>query len=290
MKYFRILIVLLLLTVTAVPVLGAEMKPVEATVYSSDKLPIRYEYMGEGEPALVFIHCWCCDRTYWKKQFPYFAQKNKCVVLDLGGHGESGVTRKDWTLEGFAKDVIAVIDRLELKKVILIGHSMGGPVAVKIATLIPDKVLGVIGVDTIGNVEQKWAKEQFDQFIGGMTANFPQFTEGFVRGMMFQPDADPKLVDWIAKNMSEGPAEVGIGAMESMYKLDLAAMVETIKVPVYVVNADKFPINEEINKRHIANFKARILPGTGHFLHMEKPVEFNKLLEATINDIISFKK
>src|SRR4030042_2442379 len=60
------------------------------TAISSDGIPISYEVRGKGEPALIFVHGWCCDRSYWNEQLPHFAQKYKVVSVDLAGHGESG--------------------------------------------------------------------------------------------------------------------------------------------------------------------------------------------------------
>jgi len=77
-----------------------------------------HEVRGEGEPALVFIHGWCCDRTYWEAQLPYFAQKYKVVTIDLAGHGESGLDRKAWTMKAFGEDVAAVVEKLGFYKTI----------------------------------------------------------------------------------------------------------------------------------------------------------------------------
>ena len=94
-------------------------------VLSSDNVPIYYEVQGDGEPALVFIHGWCCDRSYWREQMGEFAQQYKVVTVDLAGHGESGLDRKAWTMSAFGEDVVAVVESLGLDKVVLIGHSMG---------------------------------------------------------------------------------------------------------------------------------------------------------------------
>ena len=65
---------------------------------SADGVSIAYEVRGAGKPALVFVHGWCCERTYWEEQLPQFADKYKIVAIDLAGHGESGLDRKEWTM------------------------------------------------------------------------------------------------------------------------------------------------------------------------------------------------
>lgn len=266
-----------------------EAKPLTGTTVSADGVNINYQVYGTGEPALVFVHCWCCDHTYWDNQVPYFSKKYKVVTIDLAGHGDSGLNREKWTLQAYAQDVAAVIKKLDLKKVILIGHSMGGPVSAETALLIPDRLLGLVGVDTFNNIETKYSPEQIQMFIAPLKADFVKGTQNFIRTFMFYPDADPALVDKIAKDMSSAPANVGLGSMEDMFSTDISAVFDKIKVPVFCVNADKFPVNEEAAKRHTVAFKVRILSKVGHFLHMEKPAEFNKLLDETLEDLIKSK-
>ena len=98
-----------------------------------DGVDIHYEAMGSGSPTLVFIHGWNCDRHYWSGQLSYFAEQHQVVAIDLAGHGESGLQRTEWTIGQFGADVASVADQLALDDVILVGHSMGGPVALEAA-------------------------------------------------------------------------------------------------------------------------------------------------------------
>jgi hypothetical protein len=100
---------------------------VEGTAASSDGVPIRYWATGGGEPALVFVHAWTCDHHVWDAQVAHFAGQHRTVTPDLAGHGASGRGRRDWTVEAFGEDVRAVVEALDLRRVVLVGHSMGGP-------------------------------------------------------------------------------------------------------------------------------------------------------------------
>src|SRR5207249_632714 len=115
-----------------------------------DGIRIVYEVQGEGRPgtpALVFIHGWSCDRSYWKGQLEPFSQRFKVVAIDLAGHGESGLGRDAWTIAAFGGDVAAVVQKLGLERVILIGHSMGGHVTAEAARRLPGRVAGLVWVD-----------------------------------------------------------------------------------------------------------------------------------------------
>jgi pimeloyl-ACP methyl ester carboxylesterase len=122
----RTIIAVILLTLGAVTPADAQGGSRKVDVVPSvDGVTIAYEVAGQGTPALVFVHGWSCDRSYWAGQLEAFSRDFTVVAPDLGGHGESGLDRKAWTIKSFGGDVATVVERLDLKQVILIGHSMG---------------------------------------------------------------------------------------------------------------------------------------------------------------------
>lgn len=106
-----------------------------------------FEAAGSGSPAIVFVHGWSCNRTYWRSQVATFAETNRVVAVDLAGHGESGAGRPDWTMRAFGDDVAAIMDAEELRDAVLVGHSMGGDVIVEAALAVPDRVRALVWVD-----------------------------------------------------------------------------------------------------------------------------------------------
>ena len=267
-------------------VVAAAVPAAPLSVLAPDSVAIRYAVTGSGEPALVFVHCWCCDRSYWKDQVPYFAKTHRVITLDLAGHGESGMGRKEYTIQSFGGDVAAVVNALDVKRVILIGHSMGGEVSLEAARLLGDRVIGVIGVDTFQDFSERATPEQAEQFLGAFRANFPGVTAQFVRSM-FPASADSALVTRVSEDMAAEPAEVGIGAMKSLLGYDAKPTLAALTIPIRAVSSDKWPTNVEGNRAAAKSFEVRILPGHGHFLHMEDPVDFNSALEETIGKIVS---
>ena len=204
-------------------------------VKSADGVSVAYQVKGSGSPALVFFHGWSCDKSYWEPQTSHFSKKHKVVTVDLGGHGESGLERENWTVDAFAADVAAVVNKLDLKKVVLIGHSMGGPVVVEAARLMPDRVIGVVGVDTFGDIDRKRMPPPTEDRLARFRSNFVETTREMVKSM-FLETSDPKLVEKIVLDMSSAPPKVGIGAMKGMSDYDLPGTFEKIKVPVYGVS------------------------------------------------------
>jgi pimeloyl-ACP methyl ester carboxylesterase len=134
-------------------------------VLSTDGTPICYEVHGAGAPALVFVHGWSCDRSYWSPQVRHFAVRHQVVAVDLAGHGESGVGRQAWTMPAFGEDVTAVVERLRLESVVMIGHSMGGDVIVEAALDLSRRVAGLVLVDVYSSFEDPSTHEEIQEFI-----------------------------------------------------------------------------------------------------------------------------
>lgn len=262
------------------------------TAVSADGVQIRYELRGNGEPTLIFVHGWCCDRSYWREQLPYFAQNHRVVAIDLAGHGESGLNRKAWTLDAFGDDVAAVAAKLSLKQVVLIGHSMGGSVIVKAAPKVPRQVLGLVTVDQFYNLEEQHTQEEMDNFIAPFRVNFREAVSNWVR-TVFTPKSDPKLVEWVVAHMSTRPPEVGLGAATEpdgeiafVFNIDncLIQALQKVEAPLVFINSDLQPTAEEINKRYPPFSNAKIVRGVGHFVMMEAPAVFNGFLESSIEE------
>lgn len=257
---------------------------------SFDDVLISYESCGNGSVSLVFVHGWSCDSRYWREQIPFFKEKYKVVTVDLAGHGHSGTSRVHYKMKSFGHDVKAVVDAIKAEKVILIGHSMGGAVIAEAARFMPNRVIGLVGVDTLMNVGHPLTDEELDKMVEPFENDFQTHTRSFVREM-FVSGSDPGLIQWIEQDLSAAPSHIGISAFREylgQYVTGEAASVfEAIKVPVHCVNADLWPTNVETNRRHMKSYDVSIMKNVSHFLMLEKPDEFNKLLGETIERILS---
>lgn len=261
-----------------------EAGPVEGIVRSADGVPIHYRVEGTGSPALVFVHGWSCDGTYWEDQMTQFATSHRVVAIDLGGHGRSGTGREAWTMEAYGADVVAVLAELRIENAVLVGHSMGGPVIVEAALAAPNRVRGLVGVDNFQFLKWNVTKEQIDGWLTGYRADFAGTTEGWVRSM-FAEDADAALVDRVAKDMAASPPEVGIGALENTLLWWLERGEERIRklsVPLRCINSDKNPTDTTALAAAVPGYHLDLMPGRGHFVMLEDPATFNALLENSV--------
>ena len=257
--------------------------PVDGTVRSADGLPIHYHAEGRGAPALLFVHGWSCDGSYWVDQLSHFAKSHRVVTVDLAGHGESGAGRIEWTMEAFAADVKAVMDELAMNDVVLIGHSMGGAVIVEAALSMPNRVRGLVGVDNFHTPALTLTQDQVDRFIGRFRHDFSTFTDGWVRSM-FSENADPYLVSEVAEDMAAAPPDAAIGAMSEFLPWlinEAEGALGDLPVPIKCINSDKTVTEVEALSAIVDGYEVRLMPGNGHFLFREDPATFNALLEET---------
>jgi pimeloyl-ACP methyl ester carboxylesterase len=254
-------------------------------VSSFDGVPIAYTVVGEGDGALLFIHGWACHRYYWASQLYDFADTHKVVAVDLAGHGDSGSDRAEWTLPSLARDVQAVVDHLDLTSVILVGHSMGGPVALEAARLMPERVVGVVGVDTLHDVAYEFG-DDWEQILVAYEADFAGTCTEFVGGM-FLEGADTGLVTEITDDMCDISPQIGVALLRAFPAFDFSAALAGVEVPVWSINGPKWPTNVESNRNYDPDFDVLIIEGSGHFPMREKREEFDRLLEQVIEEITS---
>jgi pimeloyl-ACP methyl ester carboxylesterase len=255
----------------------------KAVAYSTDGIRLCYEVQGAGTPALVFVHGWSCDRSYWSRQLPYFAGRHKVAVIDLAGHGESGVGRQAWTMSAFGDDVVAVVEQLGLESTVLIGHSMGGDVIVDAALKLSDRVAGLVWADVYRTLGEPRTREEVQEFLVPFREDFVTATRDFVRRRLV-PSSDAALADWLAADMSAAPPEAAIDAMEHAIDNDRAILagLRELTAPLVAINPDYRPTDIEALRRH--GVKTVLMSDVEHFLMMEEPDTFNRLLAETVEE------
>ena len=267
-------------------------KPARKIVRAHDGLKIVCETCGKGDTALLFLHGWCGDHEYWKNQVDVFAPDYRVITLDQAGHGESGKNRDNWSVAGLARDVESVVKALGLKRVILVGHSMGGPVALAAAKGMPGKVIAVIGVDTLQDVEFKMPEEVTKKFLADFANDF-QGTMHVAFGGMVPEKTEAELKNWLLTRAAAQDQKMALGLMRDMTELDMKDLLKEALVPVRCINSAggyQFfrPTSVEVNKKY-ADFNAVIMDGVGHYPMLEQPAEFNRKLRDVLKEFAAKK-
>ena len=184
-------------------------------------------------------------------------------------------------MPAFGLDVIAVVDQLGLRDAVLVGHSMGGDVIVEAALELGDRVAGLVWVDTYNRLTEPETVAEIDAFAQPFRDDFVRATRSLV-GRMFPADTPRDLVEAIADDMASAPPHVALDALRHAVGNEgpVMAALPRIKVPVVAINPDYRPTDAESLRRH--GVEVVIATGVGHFLMLEDPGQFNRLLGEVI--------
>jgi pimeloyl-ACP methyl ester carboxylesterase len=240
-----------------------------------DGARIHYVNYGRGSEALVLIHGWTCNLDNWRDQFSDFAKRNRVIAIDLPGHGQSDKPQITYSMDLFARAVEAVMHDAKVKRAVLVGHSMGTPVARQFYRKYPQKTLAIVIVD--GALRPFGDKAMMDRFIAGFRGpNYKQTGTQMFAAMM-GPNLSVEAQERIKASFLNTPQYVLASAMEGMADASIWGE-DKINVPVLAVMAKNpfYPPNLEQLYRGIApNLEFQMWEGVGHFIMMEKPKEFN---------------
>jgi len=278
----------------APPTAAAESrsKPTEGAAriaIAPDGVHVQYRVYGSGEPALLFVHGWSCDSNYWREQIPVFKQKYTLVTVDLAGHGGTDGNRSDWSIAKFGQDVATAAAAIPDQKIVLVGHSMGGPVAIEAARRLKNRVIGIIGVDTFNTVGAPTpTRAQIDAIVKPFEADFIGHTRELVIQHLFMPGRDTELANKVAYDMSLSPPRVAVPSLRALFEYDFNEPLKDLAVPIVAIDSDLGePVNEARIRNVLPKFHAVVIPGTGHFLMLEDAARFNAALETEIQALLS---
>lgn len=255
-----------------------------------DGARIHYKSYGKGRKALVLIHGWSCNMDYWRDSIPAFAKRNRVIAIDLPGHGQSDKPEVAYSMDLFARAVDAVLRDAKVDRTVLVGHSMGTPVARQFYRKYPQKTLGIVIVD--GALRPFGDKKMLDGFIAAFRRpNYIQAGQRMFAGMA-GPNLSAELKERIQASFLNTPQHVLVSAMEGMADESIWGQ-DKINVPVLAILARSpfyTPDTEQFFHSMAPNLDFQMWEGVGHFLMMEKPNEFNDAVIAFLDKNKLLKK
>ena len=240
-----------------------------------DGAKIHYVNYGKGSDALVLIHGWTMNVDNWRDQVQDFASRYHVIAIDLPGHGQSDKPQVSYSMDYFARAVEAVMKDAKAKRAVLVGHSMGTPVARQFYRKYPRKTLAIVIVD--GVLRPLGDKAMMDRMIAGFSG--PNYKDVIIQMLgAMKGGLSAEAMERVSTSSLNTPQNVVVSAMEGM--ADPAIWGDDkINVPVLAIMARNpfYPPNiEEISRGLAPNMDFRMWEGVGHFVMMEKPKEFNE--------------
>lgn len=256
----------------------------------SDSIKINYKVYGSGEPTLVFIHGFGCDMNAWEAQFDYFKGKSQLVFIDVPGYGKSDQPHVEYTLDFYADAVKTVLNKLEVKNAVLIGHSLGTAICRQVVFNEPSLVSKLVDVDGVYCFfpEDTLVRAQFEAQYAYFVSMFAgedikKTMEDFVNPLFIE-QTPQNVKTYAMSTMTKTPQFVAYSTMKNMVETRYWTN-EKIEIPSLIIAAkhSQIPPNyKDIMQMLYSNMQYQEMDSVGHFIMMEQPVKFNSMLEEFI--------
>lgn len=257
-------------------------------VTAPDGVDIHFDRLGQGSPALVFVHGWGNDRSVWSAQADHFAKRYEVVNVDLPGFGASGDNRERFTVASFADDIEAIMRQLDMQQVVLVGFSMGAPVVIEAANRAPKRVLGVVVIDQFHDIDARVASEvspDAARFLLELVAH-PTNEKLMSRGFYTRnPEASFSKIAAMLKDAPRAGWEESLLDTMRWFREESTEAISEIQAPIVAINSDSQPTNVEALRKYAPSFRAKVITDTGHLVMWDAADEFNRLLEETIQEL-----
>ncbi|MCH7513237.1 MAG: alpha/beta hydrolase [Bacteroidetes bacterium] len=249
-----------------------------------DGVALYYDEAGSGDPPILFIHGGMADHTHFAPQFEHFSRDHRTVVVDLRGHGQSDKPKQDYTITGFADDIVWMCNELGISKPVVVGHSMGGLIALELAAHFADLPAAIVILDSPVVPPQEFyeALKPFVEALRtpGYREAIRQFLEQFI-GFADNPERRARLMD----DLSSVPQHVIASALESYLAFDTAEAASAIKVPIFYISSG--PWFTDVTRFHelCPKLVTGQTVGSGHYHQLEVPEQINAMIDRflTIN-------
>jgi len=247
---------------------------------SFDQTRIHYEHYKAKGPLLVFIHGWGVNWTTWKKEIMFFRKQGYSTLhYDIRGHGKSGspIIRTAYNMTCHVRDLNALMTLIKKEKAIIIGHSMGGMIAIKYYEAYPSKVQALILCST--SAENMAAHKKAKKLSPLVKKSID-----FMMGKQF-PKRKPKEIDFskqtnfssyylFLKGVNNMNPQAVLACLDSMLEYDESEAVKKVNVPVLIISGGQDNLLPEIYSvemfKRIKHAKLITIPGK-HFITLEKP-------------------
>lgn len=254
-----------------------------------EQVVIDYKVYGKQDTVLLFIHGWNINQTYWVNQVNSLQNQYKVITLDLAGHGNSGKNRKSWTAESFARDIVNLIEKEKLANIILIGHSMGGEIALEVYSAIPEKIISIIGIDNFKDISFQVDPEfrkGFPGYLEEFKNNYPKMAEQFARENIKSKDS--AIVHRIVEDYRKADPGIALAIFKNMVpKYDQEKYrLQELTFPLILIVCDYSPVEEEALQQYVkTGYHLEWIHDSGHFPMLEQPEQFNATLDKSLEHI-----
>jgi pimeloyl-[acyl-carrier protein] methyl ester esterase len=245
---------------------------------------------GEGE-ALLFIHGWGVDARVWRQQLKHFSKSYRVFAVDLPGHGKTAW--KKMSLSEMSQDIKFILDQSAVKKMGVVGSSLGGLVALKLYALFPQVIQNIVFVGSMPKFSQSWDYPhgldvaRIRKLNGQVETAYPSIVNVFFRSLFTMDERQTRRFHWIQKfrEQEQAPLQPALSEyLDILEKEDLRSVLKQVDRPLQFINGSDDPICDPVTVKYLK----KVCPHSrfddfndcGHFPFLSKPYEFNQALES----------
>lgn len=247
---------------------------------------IYYEDTGEerGIPV-VFVHSFGGSTLHWEAQVNHLKKDRRVITLDLRGHGRSDAPKNmEYAVDSLATDIAAVVDSLNINRFVLVGHSMGGAAVIAYAGAYPQRVAGLLLAGTSGKSSEKEAKP----IIASLESkDYEKVMEAYMKQIL--TNAKPEVDALEREGMKRLSKETSLSIIKAIFQYNPLVALKRYTGPTLIVATPEENQPTALYKQ-MPNIPHKIMTGTSHWMHMDKPDEFNQILDEFLKTVDAEKK
>ncbi len=253
---------------------------------------LAYDTFGQaqaGAPAILYLHGWCEHRGFWRPTASALQEEWFAVTVDLPGYGASQTTEKDQDPVAWAAHLASFARSLHDGPWVVVGHSLGGVVALETARALQETghASGAVVVHGLYDPSRKFDQELNRAFANSLRQDYSGQMKAFVDALVPERTTGA-LSNWVLAQMQATDPAVAVAGLAALETYDLPKCLKALKVPVRAINARMRTTNATANRRLIKNFDVFILDsieGPGLDLMLQNPTGFRTLLRRALGEM-----
>lgn len=235
-----------------------------------------------GVLPIVFVHSLAGNGGQWALQLDHLRRHRRAVSIDLRGHGESDPAEDgDYSIRGLAADVEAVVDQLGLRRFVLAGHSLGALVTIEYASRHPERVAGLLLTDPNGDLTGM-PREEMEPFLGNLRQDPIAELTSYFRQLVIGGDKDAGR--WVLEDLRLTDENAIVKAVEGSMEYPALESLNKYPGPKLSVVSDMNNLPYSLHRLQ-PDLPIRMMAGTGHWLMMDRPEAFNRVVDEFLDEV-----
>ena len=247
---------------------------------------IFYVDAGTGDPPMVFVHG-LGRHEHFRRQLDHFSATHRVVAADLPGFGSSDDSAQQYSIRGYAEDIADMCRELGLHRPVLVGHSMGGGIAVEVAAAQPDLARALVLLDPIPIAAAPMFVERMGGFVSVLDGpGYRDAVRGFAEQLMFRASDDAGVRERLLADMAAAPQHVIASTMASCAHWDGRGAAARVDVPVLLIQTGNGPPTDMAAVTQLVRtLEVGHTVGAGHFAHLLVPEQVNAMIERFLSTL-----